>query len=79
MVRKHGATGMQKCGECGKLYSTKEGLMGHMKSWHDPENPREKPARTVVCEVCGKYLWSKHDLMQHLNSHAGNSQIRIYY
>ncbi|XP_055715664.1 gastrula zinc finger protein XlCGF46.1-like [Phlebotomus papatasi] len=76
MATQHGKTYAFPCKEpnCKKQYVTEEGLQNHMKSWHDPENPKErKRVKTYnyVCELCGKAFECPAYLKKHSYSHGG--------
>ncbi|XP_055710234.1 gastrula zinc finger protein XlCGF57.1-like [Phlebotomus papatasi] len=70
----HGVKRKYPCSEpgCTKHYETEEGLQKHMKSWHDPENPRIiiPNKKTWVCEVCGKEFKIPGALREHSYTHG---------
>ncbi|XP_055711531.1 zinc finger protein 26-like [Phlebotomus papatasi] len=72
MEKRHGAKRQFPCPEpgCKKHYDTEEGLQKHMKSWHDPENPRIPTNKVWVCEICGKECKSPYLLRKHSYSHG---------
>ncbi|XP_055710235.1 gastrula zinc finger protein XlCGF46.1-like [Phlebotomus papatasi] len=72
MGTQHGAKRQFPCLEpgCKKHYETEEGLQNHMKSWHDPENPRKPTNKVWVCEVCGKEFKTSCSLRKHSYSHG---------
>ncbi|XP_055710233.1 gastrula zinc finger protein XlCGF46.1-like [Phlebotomus papatasi] len=74
MVTRHGAKRQFQCPEpgCKMQYETHQRLQKHIKSWHDPENPRKiKPPtnKVWVCEVCGKECTTAGSLKQHGYTH----------
>ncbi|XP_055711530.1 gastrula zinc finger protein xFG20-1-like [Phlebotomus papatasi] len=72
MGTQHGAKRQFPCLEpgCKKHYETEEGLQKHMKSWHDPENPRKPTKKVWVCEACGKEFKASCSLRKHRYSHG---------
>eukprot|EP00903_Cladosiphon_okamuranus_P005456 g5441.t1 len=58
--------GKFKCGECGRLFSTKGNMMRHAQATHAREGVKMFP-----CEVCGRKFKRREDLVTHGRVHTG--------
>ena len=64
----HIGDGQHQCEECGKCFTTAQGLTSHRRFKHGYQAPEAKWTQdTVTCPVCLKYMWSKQRLQQHLS------------
>ena len=61
----HTATAEYSC-ECGKSFTTIQGLYTHRRKVHGYEAPEARFAKTATCPSCLKYLWTRARLRQHL-------------
>ena len=70
-IQQHRTPNMQKCDQCGKVFSRSDKLNSHIKNVHGEKN--EKAANTTVgksltCEHCNKVLSRADKLKNHLKS-----------